>query len=143
MGRIVNYRDLEAWQSAMELLLVIYAIASRLPPVERFELASQMRRAAVSVPSNVAEGQGYGPSARYLHHVRIALGSLAELDTHLEAIRRLGYLTDRTIAPAFELLHQSGRLLHGLERSLKLQQAAGWCLAFAGFVGVGTAFLLS
>jgi len=126
MSRIASYRDLEAWQSAMELLLIIYDIASRLPQVERFELASQMRRAAVSVPSNLAEGQAYGPSARYLHHVRIALGSLAELDTHLEAILRISYLTEKALAPAFDLLHQSGRLLHGLERSLKLQQAAGW-----------------
>jgi len=143
LSRIASYRDLEAWQSAMELLLVIYDIASRLPHVERFERASQMRRAAVSVPSNVAEGQAHGPSARYLHHVRIAPGSLAELDTHLEAILRLGYLTNETLAPAFELLHRSGRLLHGLERSLRLRQAAGWCLAFAGFVYVGAAFLLS
>ena len=143
MTRIVSYRDLEAWQSAMELLLIIYDIASRLPQVERFELASQMRRAAVSVPSNVAEGQAYGPSARYLHHVRIALGSLAELDTHLEAILRVGYLTDRALAPAIELLNQSGRLLHGLERSLKLRQAAGWTLAFAGFLCFGTALFFS
>jgi four helix bundle protein len=143
MSGIASYRDLEAWQSAMELLLVIYDIASRLPQVERFELASQMRRAAVSVPSNVAEGQAYGPSARDLHHVRVALGSLAEVDTHLEAILRVGYLTSQTLAPAFELLQQRGRLLHGLERSLKLQQAAGWCLAFAGFVSVGAAFLFS
>ena len=143
MSRITSYRDLEAWQSAMELLLAIYDVASRLPQVERFELASQMRRAAVSVPSNVAEGQAYGPSARYLHHVRIALGSLAELDTHLEAILRIGYLTDQAVAPAFELLNQSGRLLHGLERSLKLRQAAGWCVAVVGFLGAGAAVLLS
>ena len=127
----------------MELLLVIYDIASRLPQIERFELAQQMRRAAVSVPSNVAEGQAYGPSARYLHHVRIALGSLAELDTHLEAIRRVGYLTDRALTPAIELLNQSGRLLHGLERSLKIRQAAGWTLALAGFLCFGTALLFS
>ncbi|HEU4936974.1 MAG TPA: four helix bundle protein [Vicinamibacterales bacterium] len=143
MSRIVSYRDLEAWQSAMDLLLRIYEIASQLPHVERFELASQMRRAAVSVPSNIAEGQAYGPSARYLHHVRVALGSLAELDTHLEAIIRIGHLTDQTLAPAFQLVRQTGRLLHGLERSLKLQQAAGWCLALAGFLCAGTALLLS
>jgi four helix bundle protein len=143
MSRIASYRDLEAWQSAMELLLVIYDVASRLPHIERFELASQLRRAAVSVPSNVAEGQAYGPSARYLHHVRVALGSLAEVDTHLEAILRIGYLNGQTLTPAFELVRQTGRLLHGLERSLKLQQAAGWCLTLAGFVCAGTALVLS
>jgi len=134
MSTIRSYPDLDAWQAAMELLLMIYDIASTLPQVERFELASQMRRAAVSVPSNVAEGQAYGPSARYLHHVRIALGSLAELDTQLEAILRIGYLPDQALIQALKKIERTGKLLHGLERSLKLQQVAGWTLAFAVFL---------
>ena len=140
---IASYRDLEAWQSAMELLLSISDIVSQLPNVERFGLASQMRRAAVSVPSNVAEGQAYGPSARYLHHVRLALGSLAELDSQLEAVLRVGYLTNQVLAPPLALLHQTGRLLHGLERSLKVRQAAGWGLALIGFFSLSTALLFS
>jgi four helix bundle protein len=123
MTTIRSYRDLDAWQAGMDLLLTIYGITSRLPQIERFELASQMRRAAVSIPSNVAEGQGYGPSARYLHHVRVALGSLAELDTHLEAVKRVGYLTDRALKDPFQLMNRTGKLLHGLERSLKFRQA--------------------
>jgi four helix bundle protein len=130
---IRSYRDLDAWQAGMELLLIIYDMASRLPQIERFELASQMRRAAVSIPSNVAEGQAYGPSTRYLHHVRIALGSLAELDTHLQAIIRVGYLTAAVLTDAIQLVDRTGKLLHGLERSLKLRQATGWALAIAGF----------
>ena len=143
MSRIVSYRDLEAWQSAMDLLLRIYEIASQLPQIERFELASQMRRAAVSIPSNVAEGQAYGPSARYLHPVRVALGSLAELDTQLEAIMRIGYLTDQALTDAIQLVDRTGKLLHGLERSLKIRQAAGWTLALAGFFVFGAAVLFS
>jgi four helix bundle protein len=143
MTTIRSYRDLDAWQAGMELLLIIYNIASQLPQIERFELASQMRRAAVSIPSNVAEGQAYGPSARYLHHVRVALGSLAELDTHLEAILRIGYLRDQVLKDAIQLVDRTGQLLHGLERSLKLRQARGWAFALAGLFGFGAAFLLS
>ena len=74
MAAIVSYRDLEAWKAAMNLLLAAYAVARQLPQTERFELSAQMRRAAVSVPSNIAEGQATGPGGRYRHHVRIALG---------------------------------------------------------------------
>jgi len=143
MAEIVSYRDLEAWQSGMELLLSVYDLASQLPQVERFELASQMRRAAVSVPSNVAEGQAYGFGRRYLHHVRVALGSVGELDTHLEASRRIGYLTDRSLQSAVQLVAQTGRLLHGLERSLERRQMTITGLAFVVCLWVGHALLYS
>jgi four helix bundle protein len=143
MTPIRSYRDLDAWQAGMELLVIIHDIASRLPQIERFELASQLRRAAVSIPSNVAEGQAYGPSGRYLHHVRVALGSVAELDTQLEAIMRIGYLTEQTLRDAIQLVDRTGKLLHGLERSLKLRQAAGWTLMLAGLFAFGTAVLSS
>lgn len=143
MTPIRSYRDLDAWQAGMELLLLIYDVASRLPQIERFELASQLRRAAVSIPPNVAEGQAYGASARYLHHVRVALGSLAELDTHLEAIIRIGYFTDQALRDAIQMVGRTGKLLHGLERSLKLRQAAGWTLAFVGLFAFGAAVLFS
>ena len=143
MATISSYRDLDAWKAGMELLLIIYDIASQLPQVERFELASQMRGAAVSIPSNVAEDQAYGPSGRYLHHVRVALGSLAELDTHLEAIMRVGDVTDRGVKDAIQLVERTGKLLHGLKRSLKLRQATGCALTVAGLFAFGTAFLLS
>src|SRR5262245_30497879 len=143
MAEIVSYRDLEAWQSGMELLLRIYDLASQLPQVERFELASQMRRAAVSVPSNVAEGQAYGPGRRYLHHVRVALGSVGELDTHIEAIRRIGYQTDKSLQQAVYLSAQTGRLLHGLERSLERRQLRITGLALVGCFWIGQAFLFS
>jgi four helix bundle protein len=143
MSAIVSYRDLEAWQSGMELLLSVYDLAAKLPPVERFELASQMRRAGVSVPSNVAEGQAYGPSRRYLHHVRLALGSVGEFDTHLEAIRRIGYLTDQTVQRSVEHVGQTGRLLHGLERSLERRQLTITGLALAACLWIAQALLLS
>jgi four helix bundle protein len=122
MSTIVSYRDLDAWKSGMDLLLSVYRVASQLPPTERFELAGQMRRAAVSVPSNIAEGQATGPGGRYRHHVRIALGSLAELDTHVEAIRRLGYVAEEALGDLTNRLAHTGRIIHGLHRSLRRRQ---------------------
>lgn len=116
---IRSFRDLHAWNAGMDLVLTTYALAARLPSAERFELGAQLRRAAVSVPSNVAEGHGGGARQRYLNHVRIALGSLAELDTQLELARRLGYLTPNNLVPAERQLARTGQLLHGLARSLQ------------------------
>jgi four helix bundle protein len=143
MRPILSYRDLHAWQSAMELLLSMYDLIARLPRSERFELASQMRRAAVSVPSNIAEGQASGPGGRYRHHVRIALGSLAELDTQVEAAKRIGYFTDQMLQQPLELLGQTFRLVHGLDRSLKRRQVAATCLPLGAFLGLGIALLFS
>jgi four helix bundle protein len=142
MAAIESYRDLETWQSAMDLSLEVFAVASRLPGSERFELGSQMRKAGVSVPSNVAEGQASGPGKRYLHHVQIALGSLAELDTQVEIVRRRQLFSEQGLQSIDGLLQQTGRLLHGLERSIRrrLQIRVG-CLALLACVW-GSATLL-
>ena len=143
MAAIVSYRDLEAWKAAMNLLLATYAVARQLPQTERFELSAQMRRAAVSVPSNIAEGQATGPGGRYRHHVRIALGSLAELDTELEAVRRLEYSSEEALRVVAEHLAQAGRLLHGLDRSLRRRHFAISCLTLCGLFCFGGTLLLS
>jgi four helix bundle protein len=120
MSEIQSYRDLEAWQRAIELTLVAYALAERLPSTEKYELARQMRRAATSIPANVAEGyerRGKG----YLHHVRIALGSLAELQTHVEVALRLEYLTADDVQAFVRTGTSAVQLLHGLRRSLILR----------------------
>ena len=117
--RIRSFRDLHAWDAAMDLVLTTYALAARLPSAERFELGSQLRRAAVSIPSNIAEGHGGVARQRYVNHVRIALGSLAELDTQLELARRLGYLTHDDVIGAEQQVARTGQLLHGLARSLQ------------------------
>jgi four helix bundle protein len=143
MSTIVSYRDLEAWKAAMDLLIAAYAVARQLPQVERFALAGQMRRAAVSIPSNIAEGQATGPGGRYRHHVRIALGSLAELDTQLEAVRRLAYLSEEALRVVAQHMVQTGRLLHGLDRSLRRRQFAISCLTLCGLFCAGVTLLLS
>ena len=121
MDRIQNFRDLNAWKTAMTLVVEVYEIAHALPAAERYHLADQMRRAAVSVPSNVAEGQASGPGKRYLHHVRIAQGSLAELETQLEVCLRLGLVPTAVAAATAGQLSRVRQLLSGLNRSLRSQ----------------------
>jgi four helix bundle protein len=96
-GRIQNFRDLDAWKVAMDLAVLSYEAAKKLPVAERYELAAQIRRGAVSVPSNIAEGHACGRNGRRIHHARIALGSLGELATDFELTRRLGMLTNEDL----------------------------------------------
>jgi four helix bundle protein len=143
MASIVSYRDLDAWKAAMNLLLAAYAVARQQPLTERFELARQMRRAAVSIPSNIAEGQATGPGGRYRHHVRIALGSLAELETQLEVVRRLAYLPEDALRAIAGDLAQTGRLLHGLDRSLRRRMYGISCLTIGSVLFLGLTVLHS
>jgi four helix bundle protein len=91
MTTITSYRDVEVWQLAMETVDLTYRLLRDLPTEERYALAAQMRRASVSVPSNIAEGHARRSLRAYLNHLGIALGSLGELDTELEIARRRGY----------------------------------------------------
>ncbi len=89
-----GHKDLRAWQSAMLLVEEIYGLTSTFPKEEMFGLTSQMRRAAISVPSNLAEGSARNGTKELLHFLGIATGSLAELDTQLELAARLGYCAE-------------------------------------------------
>ena len=121
---IKNYRDLDAWQVGMDLAVSIYKFIEGLPGCERFAMASQMRRAALSVPSNVAEGQANGVTLRNRNHVRIALGSVAELSTCVELCLRVGYVDSPTASRLQDELTRTGQLLHGLQRSILRKIAA-------------------
>lgn len=123
MGAIRSFRDLDAWQAGKCLAVKTYQVAKRLPASERFELAAQMRRAAVSIPSNIAEGQAFGPSARNRHHVRIALGSWSELVTDFELVGALQLVEPSVLAEIEAEINRTGQLLHGLLRSLRIQIA--------------------
>jgi four helix bundle protein len=116
-----SYRDLDVWQRAMDLLVESYRIAHTFPPLERHGLASQLRRAAVSIPANIAEGNGRRHRGEYVHHVSIARGSLTELETHLEAARRLGYSTEVDLRHAVTLAARVGRMLTRLGDGLVLK----------------------
>lgn len=84
-----SYRDLIVWQKAMELVVAVYEVTDRFPPEEKFNLISQMRRSAVSIPSNIAEGRYRGTKPDYRQFLRIAFGSGAELETQVELAKRL------------------------------------------------------
>jgi four helix bundle protein len=117
--KILSYRDLLVWQKAMDLVVECYTFVSKLPTNETYGLISQIRRAAVSVPANIAEGHGRDHVGDYLRHLSIANGSLMELETHLLLIGRLGY---RPVEEAEPLLTQSsevGKMLAGLSKSLR------------------------
>ena len=111
-----DFRDLRVWQAAMELVEKVYQYTARLPPEERFGLVSQIRRAAVSVPSNIAEGNARTTRGEYVQFLGIARGSLAELETQLLLCPRLGYPSTETLCTD---LRQVNRQLQALIRSLK------------------------
>lgn len=89
--RTTSYKDLIVWQRAVELATHTYELTSRMPPAERFGLSSQMQRAAVSIASNIAEGYGRGTRKDYAHFLRVARGSLYELNTHISILKRVRF----------------------------------------------------
>jgi four helix bundle protein len=103
----------------MDLAVAVHRIAEHLPPSHRYELGSQVRKAVTSVPSNVAEGHAHRGERTFLRHIRIALGSLAEVETQLELAIRLQFLKREDTKSIEALIGRTGKLLHGLERSLK------------------------
>ena len=115
---IRSFRDLVAWQKAFSLGLAVHSIAKRLPAEERFELAAQLRRGAIAVASNIAEGYGRGSRPDYLRFLRIARGALYELDTQLMFAVRLRYLQENDYDGLKAQLDECERILAGLIRSL-------------------------
>ena len=115
---IRSFRDLEAWQSGMRVARMAHAIALKFPAVQTFALGSQVRRSSTSIPSNVAEGHAHRGVRTYLRHIRIALGSLAELDTQLELAVDLNLIARSDFDGVTSELVRCGQLLHGLERAL-------------------------
>jgi len=114
-----GYRDLIVWQKAMRLVRDIYALSRDFPADERFGLVSQMRRAAVSVPSNIAEGQARHTTGEFIQFVSHAEGSVAELDTQLMIAVDLGYCSEEASKPLFDLLLELRKMLNGLRRKLQ------------------------
>jgi len=117
MTAVKTYRDLIAWQRGMNLACEVYRLTARFPKEEMYGLTRQVRAAAVSVPSNIAEGQARG-SKEFRHYLAIALGSLQELETQLLLAERLTFVEQGHIGPAMELAAEVGRLVRGLSNSL-------------------------
>jgi four helix bundle protein len=115
---VKHYRELIVWQKSVDLVEAIYRISQRFPSDERFGLTSQLRRAAISIPSNVAEGQSRGTPRDFNKFLDIANGSLAELETQLIIAARLTYLTNEERDVALSKSAEIGRLLNGLQKSI-------------------------
>jgi four helix bundle protein len=114
-----GYQDLVAWQKAMELVTAVYRATRDWPREELYRLTSQVRRAAVAIPSNLAEGHGRSGPRDYAHHVSIAFGSLCELETQVLIGEQLGYSNGQATAQLMTKSAEVRRLIRGLIRSLR------------------------
>ncbi|MEW4526911.1 MAG: four helix bundle protein [Maioricimonas sp. JB045] len=119
MGSVRSHRDLIAWQKAIDLVEWCYQVTETFPRDEQFGLTQQLRRAAVSVPANIAEGKGRGASKEFVRYLAIANGSLTELDTHFVIAARLGYINEATLEEVVERIEEVGRIVTGLRKSLE------------------------
>jgi four helix bundle protein len=117
MGK--SYRDLVSWQKAMDLVTETYRATARFPRDEIYGLTSQLRRAAVSIPSNIAEGQGRFGAAEFRHFLRQANGSLMELETQILIAERLDYITSDEANNLLNNAAEVGKILNGLIASLE------------------------
>ena len=115
---IKSFRDLEVWQLSMEMVESVYRITSELPDHERYGLTSQTRRAATSIPANIAEGHNRRMEKPYRNHINIALGSQAEVDTLLEVATRLNFVRPESLVQVNAQLRRVGQMLFALHRTL-------------------------
>ena len=114
-----SYRDLEVWKKSMDVVVRCYETTRSFPASEQYGLTGQIQRAAVSVPANIAEGQARQHRKEFLHHLSIAHGSVAELETHIEIARRIGYVGDGVAHCFFGETEEVGRMINGLRKSLR------------------------
>jgi four helix bundle protein len=118
MTVIKSYRDLLVWQKAIELVVHVYGIAKTFPPDERYGLGGQLRRSAISIPSNIAEGQSRQHIGEFRQFLYVSLGSLAELDTQLIIAVRLAYLSDATYTAMDSRIVELQKMLSTLIKKL-------------------------
>jgi four helix bundle protein len=118
-GEIRSCRDLNVWQFGMDLAELAYRITRRSPRDEIYGMTSQIRRAAASVPANIAEGHGRNSRGEYIQFLRVAQGSLKELETHILLARRIGFATERDVSLLLERAETTGKMLRSLIRSLQ------------------------
>ena len=121
-SNVQNFTDLRVWQKGMELVPEIYRLTRKLPRQEEYGLTSQIRRAAVSIPTNIAEGHGRQHTGEFLQYLSIARGSLAELQTLLILALRLGYSQEDELTAANNLITDVRMLLFGLMRRLQAKE---------------------
>ncbi|MGB2984644.1 MAG: four helix bundle protein [Phycisphaerae bacterium] len=116
---IKSFRDLIAWQKAIEFCKQVYAVSTAFPDSERFGLTSQIRRAVVSIPSNIAEGYGRRRTKDYLRFLDVAHGSLCEVETQLVLSSELGFTNPSSVGTCMELVHEVDRILNALVQAVR------------------------
>jgi four helix bundle protein len=114
-----DFKELIVWQKAMDLVVAVYKATANFPREELYGLSSQLRKSAISVPSNIAEGQGRRTTKDFINFLSIADGSLCEVKTQLMIAERLGYLRESAGVSLFQATEEVHRLLHGLINSLE------------------------
>jgi four helix bundle protein len=114
-----SYKELEVWQRAVELTVLVYRLTERFPAAEKFGLVSQIRRAASSVPANIAEGWGRGSTKEYVQFLLISRGSLMELEPHLIVASRLDYLNQQHLDQLQHETQATGMMLNRLIQALR------------------------
>jgi four helix bundle protein len=113
------YRDLVVWQKAMDLVEAVYRTTTKFPQHEIYSLTAQLRRASISIPSNIAEGQGRSTTRDFLYFLSISKGSVKEVETQVLIAERLAYISKQVSASLLQQTAEVGRLLTGLSNSLK------------------------
>ena len=124
MNTIHGYKDLIVWQKAMDLVEEIYNLVKLLPRNETYALSDQMRRAAISIPSNIAEGRSRPGNKDFIHFLNMALGSTYELQTQLLICQRLNYLPADSIETAFSISVEIGKIINTLTRKINENPSA-------------------
>jgi four helix bundle protein len=121
---VQSYKDLDVWQRSMDLVEAVYALTKQFPKEELYTLTSQIRRAAISVPSNIAEGRSKRATRDFMRFIHISYGSMAELETQLMIAERLSYISHDKLSPLVEEIGDIGRMLNGLLSGLERKLAA-------------------
>ena len=119
--KIEDYKDLIVWQRSMELAEEVYRLVKKLPKEELFALSDQIRRAVISIPSNIAEGYERNSTKEYIHFLSIAKGSKAELETQLLLCTKIHYLNNSDIEKSISLIQEIGKMINSLQKHLILK----------------------
>jgi len=117
--RLKSYRGLDVWQKSVDLVVLVYQLANTFPSEEKFGLTSQMKKAAVSIPANIAEGYGRTHRGDYLRHLSMAKGSLAELETHMVVAGRLNLIKRKEARETWNVAQDVGKMLTKLIQTLQ------------------------
>lgn len=124
LEKIKSYRDLIAWQKSMKLVTDIFLVTEEFPNSQLYTLTNQLQRAAISIPSNIAEGFSRKTSRNFLHFLSISMGSLYEVQTQIEIAQNIGYMNDEQKDEIMEQTIEIEKILHGLMRSIRNNKGA-------------------